>query len=1481
MFTRPFRSVSDCFRKVFLTSFVFFLIQPAFADYPPPGIDKMGAEVQMVVQDPNGGTVQITLSGQALVQRNPGEGPSNTPPIPVELLELNLTGNNPNGGGLLRLRESPTRQSSGKLTQLSPGQEMMMDSFFDIFVEIDTGGSLPPLHNEAPARVNDLTDTESIPFTGLMPDDGSSTPQDTYNPFGSGPVDIPLLGPDGTPSGWRIRLFRIIFWPWVDCYFTLCTLIIQPLIPEIQQTTAVLQGDTRVIRSSCLVSQGPPPNPHTITTELHALNLQSPNGVRLRESPTKGSPGRLQSNTGDFPVQSFFDVFFEVSLEGYPSGLINKDPAHLQCGVVPEIPYQNITHNLAQVPIPLYSKDNPNGDPVALVQQMNYTFVRPIFWWFPWWSIYIIKLNPFCIPIPYIPFTLFANAIGQSVIGTGQTDTRGVLDFMNLEQGKYAVEEQLLPEYDPVTPPVQEVDLSSISYAPDFYRGFGGEFPCAGIDKLQVGLGCEIEGPGGEVANVTFNGTAEIRRSTPTDLDGDGRTEIQTEMLAMELTANSPFPSLPGVLRLRESPSRPSQGKIESQEVGHHFMADSFFDVFFDLELPGGETLSNFEPAMINKSGITEVPPIGEMHSDNGQDTELKHEPTGPTIARLRRIWWIPIPWFEYILIYINVPKPTPTPSATSTLTPTPSSTPTNTPTSTPTATKTATATPSQTRTATLTRTSTATRTQTQTFTFTRTRTATSTPPPPTKTPTRTNTTPPPPPTPTPTKTRTTPPPPPTPTPTATPTETRVYLKWSQPPKLNTQSPMPECFWGWDEFSVYDPAPLGGIALPDTPHIMADDFLCSDKRPITDIHWWGSYIDWQGTEPPPNKVVAFHIGIWTDVPKNVDQPWSHPGQMICGWTVARQAVNEHYVGCDYYPGKGRDSCFRYDFIIPQAEWCFQPEQQAVLWVSISAIYGTGPGQNYFWGWKTREHFFNDAAVKIFVPMSPTVSSVFQQGQPLIDAISGEWDMAFEITTNQDAPTPTPTEQVPPTATPTKTATQKPPTATPTSTATSTPRPTNTPTEPTGPFLKWSQPPKKNPNSPMPDCFWGWDEFSIFDPAPFAGIPLPDTPHIMADDFLCRDKRPITDIHWWGSYMNWQAIEPPPNSNVVGFHIGIWRDVPKTAANPWSHPGKMICEWNVTRSNVNEKYVGCDFIPGKPLDSCFHYDFLIPAGQWCYQPEQTAVLWVSISAIYGTPNPGQQQYFWGWKTREHYFNDVAVKIFIPQAPTVGSIFQQGQPLTGPVPGEWDMAFEITTNEPGPTPTPTQTPIGGGADDDGDGISCAVEDQGPNGGDGNNDGIPDRNQPNVASLPNPINGQHLILVGDPTTMFSGVNGVDPATLPGLPAVQNFPFGLIGFENQSNPSMKGLLPGGSTTVEILLPSSDQPDSYYKYGRTADKPALHWYEFLYDGETGAELLPGKVILHFKDGARGDNDLLMNGIIQDPGGPSGGPSSIPGWRVY
>ena len=50
---------------------------------------------------------------------------------------------------------------------------------------------------------------------------------------------------------------------------------------------------------------------------------------------------------------------------------------------------------------------------------------------------------------------------------------------------------------------------------------------------------------------------------------------------------------------------------------------------------------------------------------------------------------------------------------------------------------------------------------------------------------------------------------------------------------------------------------------------------------------------------------------------------------------------------------------------------------------------------------------------------------------------------------------------------------------------------------------------------------------------------------------------------------------------------------------------------------------------------------------------------------------------------------------------------------------------------------------------------------------------------------------------------------------------------------------------------------NSYWKYGPTPDNAAPHWYVFDYDGETGARFLEtGEIVLRFKDGERGDDDL-------------------------
>ena len=89
--------------------------------------------------------------------------------------------------------------------------------------------------------------------------------------------------------------------------------------------------------------------------------------------------------------------------------------------------------------------------------------------------------------------------------------------------------------------------------------------------------------------------------------------------------------------------------------------------------------------------------------------------------------------------------------------------------------------------------------------------------------------------------------------------------------------------------------------------------------------------------------------------------------------------------------------------------------------------------------------------------------------------------------------------------------------------------------------------------------------------------------------------------------------------------------------------------------------------------------------------QDDVFWLSIAAIY---NPADYpiQYPWGWKTREHFFNDDAVRItdanhpvngttWPPTPPTVGSKWVLGNPIYFPDPNySWDVAFELTTNAP---------------------------------------------------------------------------------------------------------------------------------------------------------------------------------------------------------
>ena len=166
-----------------------------------------------------------------------------------------------------------------------------------------------------------------------------------------------------------------------------------------------------------------------------------------------------------------------------------------------------------------------------------------------------------------------------------------------------------------------------------------------------------------------------------------------------------------------------------------------------------------------------------------------------------------------------------------------------------------------------------------------------------------------------------------------------------------------------------------------------------------------------------------------------------------------------------------------------------------------------------------------------------------------------------------------------------------------------------------------------------------------------------------------------------------------------------------------------------------------------------------------------------------------------------------------------------------------------------------------DSDGDGTPDSEEGAGPNGGDANNDGIPDSQQANVVSVLNG-DGQYLALVGPTGTAFTSVQTLGNPSPSDTPEGITFPLGFVEFQ------VTGLV-GESLTVDLLLPEGVGVNTYWKYDATPDNPTPHWYEFLYDGTTGAEINSNVVTLHFQDGARGDSDLTVNDRIADPSGPA------------
>lgn len=174
------------------------------------------------------------------------------------------------------------------------------------------------------------------------------------------------------------------------------------------------------------------------------------------------------------------------------------------------------------------------------------------------------------------------------------------------------------------------------------------------------------------------------------------------------------------------------------------------------------------------------------------------------------------------------------------------------------------------------------------------------------------------------------------------------------------------------------------------------------------------------------------------------------------------------------------------------------------------------------------------------------------------------------------------------------------------------------------------------------------------------------------------------------------------------------------------------------------------------------------------------------------------------------------------------------------------------------------VEGTTDTDMDGVADDTENLAPNGGDGNKDGMPDKEQPHVVSLKEAELGRYVTFVSPSSTKFAGMSAVGGSDLAEPPPVSgDYPFGFFQFQ------LFGAAPSQAVNVELYLPAEDEADSFFAYGPTPSEALPAWYPFLLDGTTGARIGADKITLQYVDGERGDHDMTVNGVINALGGPA------------
>jgi hypothetical protein len=272
--------------------------------------------------DDGSGPQPVTLTGPVTTIVR-GKGGATTGSWDTEIVSMDLSGDV--GGVSIDIRESPNKKSPGKTSVKDPGDgRFVIDSFFDVFVEISVdGGPFQPQTNGAGRMdLEPIRPSVTRPDANLPPEQDPPDCDEVVSRYEG--IDIHARFPNGIDfSRPRHKCFRNVVTntdprtgdETEDFDSTLTGIFDDGSGPQLVELTGPVQT---VVRGKGGATTG------SWDTEIVSMSLSGDVGgvsIEIRESPSKKSPGETKikdNGDGTFQVDSFFDVFVELSVDGGP-----------------------------------------------------------------------------------------------------------------------------------------------------------------------------------------------------------------------------------------------------------------------------------------------------------------------------------------------------------------------------------------------------------------------------------------------------------------------------------------------------------------------------------------------------------------------------------------------------------------------------------------------------------------------------------------------------------------------------------------------------------------------------------------------------------------------------------------------------------------------------------------------------------------------------------------------------------------------------------------------------------------------------------------------------------------------------------------------------------------------------------------------------------------------------------------------------------